>query len=162
MKRYPEYKESSVKWIGEIPRYWEIKRLKYIADLNMGQSPPSEEYNSDQVGTPFLQGNAEFGSHHPTPKIYCPTAKKNTRTSAIFCYQSAPLSGQSTPQIKNTGLVVVYVQYVPERINLNAVMLNICLRLSVLSYMSLQPAALTEAVTVDEVSNLTCVVPSFF
>ena len=60
---YPKYKESSVEWIGEVPKYWEVKRLKYIADLNMGQSPPSEEYNSDQIGTPFLQGNAEFGLH---------------------------------------------------------------------------------------------------
>ena len=33
MKRYPEYKESSVEWIGEIPRHWEVNRLKYIAKI---------------------------------------------------------------------------------------------------------------------------------
>ena len=91
MKRYPEYKESGVEWIGEIPRYWEVKRLKYIADLNMGQSPPSEEYNSDQIGTPFLQGNAEFGSYHPTPKIYCPTAKKHANPGDILLSVRAPV-----------------------------------------------------------------------
>ena len=33
MKRYPEYKESGVEWIGEIPKHWEIKKLKYIAKI---------------------------------------------------------------------------------------------------------------------------------
>ena len=91
MRHYPEYKESGVEWIGEIPKPWKIKRLKYIADLNMGQSPPSEEYNSDQIGTPFLQGNADFGLHHPTPKIYCPTAKKHANPGDILLSVRAPV-----------------------------------------------------------------------
>ena len=33
MKRYPEYKESGVEWIGEIPAHWEVKRLKYVAEI---------------------------------------------------------------------------------------------------------------------------------
>ena len=28
MKRYPEYKKSCVEWIGEIPRHWEMKKIK--------------------------------------------------------------------------------------------------------------------------------------
>ena len=30
-RRYPEYKDSGVEWIGEIPRHWKIERIKYIA-----------------------------------------------------------------------------------------------------------------------------------
>ena len=30
MKRYPEYKESDVEWIGEIPKHWEVVRSKYL------------------------------------------------------------------------------------------------------------------------------------
>ena len=30
-RRYPEYKESGVEWIGEIPRHWKIERIKHIA-----------------------------------------------------------------------------------------------------------------------------------
>jgi type I restriction enzyme S subunit len=30
-KPYPEYKDSGVKWLGEIPVHWEVKRLKYVA-----------------------------------------------------------------------------------------------------------------------------------
>ena len=30
MKRYPEYKESGMGWIGEIPRHWEVVRNKHL------------------------------------------------------------------------------------------------------------------------------------
>ena len=30
MKRYPEYKESGVEWIGGIPKHWKIARGKFI------------------------------------------------------------------------------------------------------------------------------------
>ena len=40
MKRYPEYKESGVDWIGEIPAHWEIKKIKYIATLVSEKSTP--------------------------------------------------------------------------------------------------------------------------
>ena len=33
MKRYPEYKDSGVEWIREIPRHWEVNRLKHIAKV---------------------------------------------------------------------------------------------------------------------------------
>lgn len=32
MKRYPKYKDSGVKWIGEIPEYWECVPLFSIAN----------------------------------------------------------------------------------------------------------------------------------
>ena len=33
MRRYPEYKESGVEWVGKIPTHWEVKRLKYVANI---------------------------------------------------------------------------------------------------------------------------------
>jgi len=30
---YPEYKDSGVEWLGEIPAHWEVKRLKYTVNL---------------------------------------------------------------------------------------------------------------------------------
>lgn len=30
MKRYSEYKDSGVKWIGEIPGHWECRKLKFL------------------------------------------------------------------------------------------------------------------------------------
>lgn len=36
MKRYSEYKDSGVEWIGEIPSHWGIKKLKYLSDIKTG------------------------------------------------------------------------------------------------------------------------------
>lgn len=35
-KPYPEYKDSGVEWLGEIPKSWEIKKLKYICSVGTG------------------------------------------------------------------------------------------------------------------------------
>jgi type I restriction enzyme S subunit len=40
-------------------------------EFTAGQSPDSEFYNTDGEGTPFLQGNAEFGSTNPQASVYC-------------------------------------------------------------------------------------------
>ena len=33
MKRYKEYKDSGVRWIGEVPNHWIIKKLKYSCQM---------------------------------------------------------------------------------------------------------------------------------
>ena len=40
MERYERYKDSGVKWIGEIPEHWEVKRLKYVTNIIfLGKTP---------------------------------------------------------------------------------------------------------------------------
>lgn len=36
--RYPEYKDSGVEWLGEVPGHWEVKRLRFVAELNPSKS----------------------------------------------------------------------------------------------------------------------------
>lgn len=36
--KYPEYKDSGVEWLGEVPAHWEVKRLRYMAELNPSKS----------------------------------------------------------------------------------------------------------------------------
>ena len=38
-RRYPEYKESSAEWIGEIPAHWESKRLGHVSTIFKGGTP---------------------------------------------------------------------------------------------------------------------------
>ena len=153
-----EMKPSGVEWIGEIPAHFGVKRLKYMADLNMGQSPPSEEYNSDQFGTPFLQGNAEFGLHHPTPKIYCPTAKKHASPGDILLSVRAPVGainvadqeygvgrGLCAIRPRTNQLECRYARYL-----LDVVRTELYAAANGTTY---------DAVTVNDVSNITCVVP---
>ena len=33
---YPEYKDSGVEWLGEVPNNWRVKKLKYICDVKTG------------------------------------------------------------------------------------------------------------------------------
>jgi type I restriction enzyme S subunit len=35
MKRYPAYKDSGLSWLGEMPEHWKIKRLKFLAVINL-------------------------------------------------------------------------------------------------------------------------------
>ena len=36
--RYPKYKPSGVEWLGEVPEGWEVKRLRFAANLNPSKS----------------------------------------------------------------------------------------------------------------------------
>jgi type I restriction enzyme S subunit len=57
----------------------------------MGQSPLSEDCNSENIGLPFLQGNAEFGEFYPTPKLYCDKANKFAEYGDILLSVRAPV-----------------------------------------------------------------------
>ena len=53
MKRYSEYKDSGVKWIGEIPEHWKCTRIKFIANLygRIGfRGYNSKDLNKDGIG----------------------------------------------------------------------------------------------------------------
>lgn len=41
-KQYDNYKDSGIAWIGEIPEEWDIKRLKILANIQTGNTPPKE------------------------------------------------------------------------------------------------------------------------
>ena len=42
MKRYDSYKDSGVKWIGEIPSHWKVKKIKYIFEERSEKGFPNE------------------------------------------------------------------------------------------------------------------------
>jgi len=65
--------------------------LKDIADIIMGQSPPSSTYNANRVGLPFYQGKKEFGNLYPTPEKYCSEPKKIAESNYILISVRAPV-----------------------------------------------------------------------
>ncbi len=48
-------KDSGIKWIGMIPEYWEVKRLKNITYINKGKSF-SEELEEENGSLPYING----------------------------------------------------------------------------------------------------------
>lgn len=65
--------------------------LKDVADVIMGQSPPSKTYNKKNKGLPFFQGKAEFGEKYPTVKKYCSEPLKKARKEDILMSVRAPV-----------------------------------------------------------------------
>ena len=53
MKRYEQYKDSGVAWIGEIPAHWETVKPKYTVFLQKG-TKPQELTDEDNGNLPYL------------------------------------------------------------------------------------------------------------
>ncbi|WP_191555765.1 restriction endonuclease subunit S [Brevundimonas aurantiaca] len=76
---------------SEAPECWSVKPLGEIADLIMGQSPPSSVVTESGAGLPFIQGNAEFGARHPKPRFVASHAPKVVQTGDILISVRAPV-----------------------------------------------------------------------
>jgi type I restriction enzyme S subunit len=61
---YPEYKESGVPWLGNVPEHWEAKRLKYVATLITRKSCLDEQAvaleNIESWTARYLATDSEF------------------------------------------------------------------------------------------------------
>lgn len=58
MNKYPEYKDSGVVWIGEIPSHWEMKKFKYLFSLKGGEDP--KKIQNDEGDYPILGTGGEI------------------------------------------------------------------------------------------------------
>lgn len=67
------------------------RRLKHVATLVAGQSPPSEVVAPLIDGRPFLQGNAEFGLVHPQAKYEADLAPKRSVQGDLLISVRAPV-----------------------------------------------------------------------
>ncbi|MCD1213432.1 restriction endonuclease subunit S [Vibrio cholerae] len=55
---YPEYKETHLEWLREIPNHWEIKRLKYLGEAIIGLTySPDDVVDSEDEGTLVLRSS---------------------------------------------------------------------------------------------------------
>jgi type I restriction enzyme S subunit len=70
---------------------WKNVRLADIANVDMGQSPPSKTYNYEKNGLPFFQGKSEFGKLYPTIVKYCSNPIKVAEKNDILISVRAPI-----------------------------------------------------------------------
>lgn len=70
---------------------WPQVRLKHVARVIAGQSPPSECVMDLDDQLPFIQGNAEFGALSPTPRYQCSSAPKRAQPADILLSVRAPV-----------------------------------------------------------------------
>ena len=74
-----------------LPESWREVALEDVAEIVMGQSPPSSAYNESGMGTPFFQGKAEFGDKYPTVKKWTTAGSKRAFAGDILMSVRAPV-----------------------------------------------------------------------
>ena len=70
---------------------WTRKRIGEFCSITMGQSPDSNSYNSDCVGVPLVQGNADITDGVTTPLRYTSQPTKICKEGSILLSVRAPV-----------------------------------------------------------------------
>lgn len=156
---YPAYRDCGVPWLGEVPCSWSLKRLKYVARVIMGQSPPSEEYSTDADGLPFLQGNADFGPLSPAPRIFCPTAAKRVPENSLLLSVRAPVGALNVAD-QSYGIGRGLCAVIPRNTDLVTEFAWYLLHVVREQLQTLATGSTYEAVTADEVASMTALLPT--
>lgn len=77
--------------MSTVPGSWAIAPLRDVADVQMGQSPPSSTYNDRGEGLPFFQGKADFGTLYPKVRTWCSEPIKVAASGDILLSVRAPV-----------------------------------------------------------------------
>jgi type I restriction enzyme S subunit len=98
-------KDSGVEWIGEIPRHWDVKKLKYLSNIEYGISPPDTTYNDNGVGVVLVNGPVEYSTtdfgYTRSLKWTTEPKKFTLKDSLLFC-----LRGSTTGRMNITHMDV--------------------------------------------------------
>ena len=70
---------------------WEVKRLGDVAEIVMGQSPSSLNYNRSGDGLPLIQGNADIRDRLTIRRIYTTEITKRGREGDVLMSVRAPV-----------------------------------------------------------------------
>ena len=70
---------------------WAKKRIGDFCSITMGQSPDSSSYNSDCIGVPLVQGNADITDGVTTPLRYTSQPTKICKKGSILLSVRAPV-----------------------------------------------------------------------
>lgn len=53
-QKYSDYKPSGVEWLGDVPKHWDVRKLKYISNVVLGKMLCNESKGSYQL-KPYLK-----------------------------------------------------------------------------------------------------------
>ncbi|WP_411873583.1 restriction endonuclease subunit S [Vulcanococcus limneticus] len=96
--------------LGEIPEGWEVRKLRDVCRLTMGQSPKSETYNELGNGMAFHQGVSDFGNRYPTDRLFCTADGRMAEAGDILFSVRAPVGRMNIankPIILGRGLSAI-------------------------------------------------------
>lgn len=98
-RRYPEYRDSGVEWLAEIPAHWEVVRLKAIASIRYGLGQPPRE---SKHGLPLIRATnidngriVQSGLIHVDPSDVPVSRKPFLKRSEIIVVRSGAYTADS-------------------------------------------------------------------
>lgn len=53
--RYPEYKDSGVEWLGEVPGHWAVTRMRFVARVQTGVAKGKDNAEKTTLQVPYLR-----------------------------------------------------------------------------------------------------------
>ena len=59
---YPDYKDSEIEWLGQIPSHWAVKRLRFVAEINPSKFEVSHLAADTEVSFLPMEAIGEDGS----------------------------------------------------------------------------------------------------
>lgn len=145
-------------WLEKSPARWPVMRLKDVAHLIMGQSPLSEDCSTDPIGLPFLQGCAEFGIAHPSPKVYCRSPAKVSPKGTILVSVRAPV-GRLNVADQRYGIGRGLCGIIPDERTFLTAYARYSLEASVIALGRLSTGSTYDAVSVSDVAGLSVPIP---
>lgn len=97
IQRYPEYKDSGVPWLGEIPSHWKVSKLKYLGKIILGLTYSPENITDAGKGTLVLRSsNVQNGKLSFEDNVYVdseiPTDKITTDQDILICSRNGSRS----------------------------------------------------------------------
>jgi type I restriction enzyme S subunit len=78
---------------------WGVKKLGEIAEVTMGQSPSSYNYNKQARGLPLIQGNADIKNRETAPRTFTTQITKRGFNGDILMTVRAPVGEVSKANI---------------------------------------------------------------
>jgi len=91
MDKTVKVNNSKIQNKTSLPEGWKQVKLGEIADIIMGQSPSSTLVNEQEIGIPFLQGNAEFTNKYPIAQRWISKGLKFAKEGDILISVRAPV-----------------------------------------------------------------------
>jgi type I restriction enzyme, S subunit len=88
LEKYLSYKDSAVEWLGQIPKDWEIQKLKFNSKIETGNSISDSKKNSyeniENLSYPYISTkdiNYEYSTIDYANGLRIPTTEKNFKVA---------------------------------------------------------------------------------
>jgi type I restriction enzyme S subunit len=70
---------------------WKVKKLSEVCEIVMGQSPSSISYNTEEIGVPLIQGNADIFNRITSPRNWTTEITKECQIGHLILTVRAPV-----------------------------------------------------------------------